>query len=88
MLSHANLIANVAGTVINFSFSSSDMWVDFFILSPLILKKFIFSTYSHFILQIGSYISYLPLAHIYERSYQVLIAHFGTAVGFYQGVWP
>ncbi|KMZ65619.1 Long-Chain Acyl-CoA Synthetase [Zostera marina] len=56
MLSHANLIANVAGTVLNFSFSSSDI-----------------------------YISYLPLAHIYERSYQVLIAHFGTAVGFYQG---
>ncbi|KAG0479767.1 hypothetical protein HPP92_010625 [Vanilla planifolia] len=31
------------------------------------------------------YISYLPLAHIYERIYQITIAHFGVAVGFYQG---
>ncbi|KAG4213013.1 hypothetical protein ERO13_A01G023301v2 [Gossypium hirsutum] len=31
------------------------------------------------------YISYLPLAHIYERGYQVLLAYFGVAVGFYQG---
>lgn len=34
-----------------------------------------------------SYISYLPLAHIYERFNQVLVAYFGSAVGFYQGVW-
>ncbi|PPS06352.1 hypothetical protein GOBAR_AA14295 [Gossypium barbadense] len=32
------------------------------------------------------YISYLPLAHIYERGYQVLLAYFGVAVGFYQGL--
>ncbi|KAL2468540.1 Long chain acyl-CoA synthetase 7 [Forsythia ovata] len=31
------------------------------------------------------YISYLPLAHIYERSYQILSVYFGVAVGFYQG---
>ncbi|XP_027936607.1 long chain acyl-CoA synthetase 6, peroxisomal [Vigna unguiculata] len=31
------------------------------------------------------YISYLPLAHIYERANQVMIVHFGIAVGFYQG---
>ncbi|KAF1861299.1 hypothetical protein Lal_00014025 [Lupinus albus] len=31
------------------------------------------------------YISYLPLAHIYERANQVMTAHFGVAVGFYQG---
>ncbi|PIA44855.1 hypothetical protein AQUCO_01700438v1 [Aquilegia coerulea] len=31
------------------------------------------------------YISYLPLAHIYERANQVLVAYSGTAVGFYQG---
>lgn len=36
---------------------------------------------------IFSYISYLPLAHIYERTNQVMIVHFGIAVGFYQGVW-
>lgn len=33
-----------------------------------------------------SYISYLPLAHIYERVNQVMTAYFGVAVGFYQGV--
>lgn len=31
------------------------------------------------------YISYLPLAHIYERANQVLNVYFGIAVGFYQG---
>ncbi|XP_020700722.1 long chain acyl-CoA synthetase 6, peroxisomal isoform X1 [Dendrobium catenatum] len=31
------------------------------------------------------YISYLPLAHIYERVNQIALAHFGVAIGFYQG---
>ncbi|KAI3788752.1 hypothetical protein L2E82_01526 [Cichorium intybus] len=31
------------------------------------------------------YISYLPLAHIYERSNQILLAYYGGSVGFYQG---
>ncbi|CAJ2630271.1 unnamed protein product [Trifolium pratense] len=31
------------------------------------------------------YISYLPLAHIYERTNQVMTVYFGIAVGFYQG---
>ncbi|GJT70709.1 long chain acyl-CoA synthetase 6, peroxisomal-like protein [Tanacetum coccineum] len=31
------------------------------------------------------YISYLPLAHIYERSTQVMLAYFGVGIGFYQG---
>lgn len=31
------------------------------------------------------YISYLPLAHIYERANQVMTVYFGAAVGFYQG---
>lgn len=31
------------------------------------------------------YISYLPLAHIYERVNQVLLVHAGAASGFYQG---
>ncbi|RVW55453.1 Long chain acyl-CoA synthetase 7, peroxisomal [Vitis vinifera] len=31
------------------------------------------------------YISYLPLAHIYERANQVMTIYFGVAVGFYQG---
>ncbi|CAM8979486.1 unnamed protein product [Rhodiola kirilowii] len=31
------------------------------------------------------YISYLPLAHIYERANQILTVYFGVAVGFYQG---
>ncbi|KAI4368336.1 hypothetical protein MLD38_016904 [Melastoma candidum] len=30
-------------------------------------------------------ISYLPLAHIYERANQIMAVHFGIAVGFYQG---
>lgn len=33
-----------------------------------------------------SYVSYLPLAHIYERANQVGLVHSGVAVGFYQGV--
>lgn len=33
-----------------------------------------------------SYMSYLPLAHIYERANQVLSIYYGVAVGFYQGV--
>ncbi|KAL0387511.1 UNVERIFIED_CONTAM: Long chain acyl-CoA synthetase 7, peroxisomal [Sesamum radiatum] len=31
------------------------------------------------------YISYLPLAHIYERANQIIAAYYGVAVGFYQG---
>ncbi|XWS08998.1 hypothetical protein CRYUN_Cryun40dG0048200 [Craigia yunnanensis] len=31
------------------------------------------------------YISYLPLAHIYERANQVALVYFGVAAGFYQG---
>ncbi|PNY03354.1 long chain acyl-CoA synthetase peroxisomal-like, partial [Trifolium pratense] len=31
------------------------------------------------------YISYLPLAHIYERTNQVMTVYFGIAVGFFQG---
>ncbi|KAJ8491291.1 hypothetical protein OPV22_013012 [Ensete ventricosum] len=31
------------------------------------------------------YISYLPLAHIYERVNQISLVYFGVAVGFYQG---
>jgi hypothetical protein len=32
------------------------------------------------------YISYLPLAHIYERVNQIGLVYYGAAVGFYQGV--
>ncbi|TVU26987.1 hypothetical protein EJB05_29565, partial [Eragrostis curvula] len=31
------------------------------------------------------YMSYLPLAHIYERANQVALLHYGVAIGFYQG---
>ncbi|KAJ7515816.1 hypothetical protein O6H91_22G028900 [Diphasiastrum complanatum] len=31
------------------------------------------------------HISYLPLAHIYERANVILMTHFGTGIGFYQG---
>nr|ATE88093.1 long-chain acyl coenzyme A synthetase 7 [Vernicia fordii] len=31
------------------------------------------------------YISYLPLAHIYERTNQIVLVYHGVAVGFYQG---
>ncbi|XP_031260670.1 long chain acyl-CoA synthetase 7, peroxisomal-like isoform X1 [Pistacia vera] len=31
------------------------------------------------------YISYLPLAHIYERTNQILSVYYGVAIGFYQG---
>ncbi|KAL2942078.1 Long chain acyl-CoA synthetase 7 peroxisomal [Bienertia sinuspersici] len=31
------------------------------------------------------YISYLPLAHIYERANQIMSVYYGVAVGFYQG---
>ncbi|CAN1356648.1 Long chain acyl-CoA synthetase 7, peroxisomal [Linum perenne] len=47
------------------------------------------SSLSHsFILSLGpshSYISYLPLAHIYERTNQISSVYCGVAVGFYQG---
>ncbi|KAL0921941.1 hypothetical protein M5K25_005892 [Dendrobium thyrsiflorum] len=56
ILSHANLIANSAGSSLVVKFYPSDV-----------------------------YISYLPLAHIYERAYQISLAYFGVAVGFYQG---
>lgn len=56
VLSHANLIASVAGMTLSIKFYPSDI-----------------------------YISYLPLAHIYERANQITSAYYGVAVGFYQG---
>ncbi|WVZ88020.1 hypothetical protein U9M48_034582 [Paspalum notatum var. saurae] len=56
VLSHENLIANVAGSSLDIKFYPSDV-----------------------------YISYLPLAHIYERVNQVALLHCGVAIGFYQG---
>ncbi|KAK1279203.1 Long chain acyl-CoA synthetase 6, peroxisomal [Acorus gramineus] len=56
VLTHGNLIANVAGSSISAKFYPSDI-----------------------------YISYLPLAHIYERANQIAMIYGGVAVGFYQG---
>ncbi|XP_062201845.1 long chain acyl-CoA synthetase 6, peroxisomal-like isoform X2 [Phragmites australis] len=56
VLSHENLIANVAGSSLGIKFYPTDV-----------------------------YISYLPLAHIYERSNQIALLHCGVAIGFYQG---
>ncbi|XP_047332173.1 long chain acyl-CoA synthetase 6, peroxisomal-like [Impatiens glandulifera] len=56
VLTHGNLIANVAGASLNIKFHHSDI-----------------------------YISYLPLAHIYERANQVLVLYAGASSGFYQG---
>ncbi|KAL8524688.1 hypothetical protein ACS0TY_014333 [Phlomoides rotata] len=56
VLSHGNLIANVAGVSLGVKLYPSDL-----------------------------YISYLPLAHIYERANQILVVYFGGASGFYQG---
>nr|GLL43724.1 long chain acyl-CoA synthetase 6, peroxisomal-like [Ipomoea trifida] len=56
VLTHANLVANVAGLSLCLSMHFTDI-----------------------------YISYLPLAHIFERANQVLVVYFGGATGFYQG---
>ncbi|CAI9776320.1 unnamed protein product [Fraxinus pennsylvanica] len=56
VLTHGNLIANVAGASMSIKLYPSDL-----------------------------YISYLPLAHIYERANQISVVYFGGASGFYQG---
>ncbi|XP_021282959.1 long chain acyl-CoA synthetase 7, peroxisomal [Herrania umbratica] len=56
VLTHGNLIANVAGFCRAIKFYPSDI-----------------------------YISYLPLAHIYERTNQIISVYYGGGVGFYQG---
>ncbi|KAJ8622695.1 hypothetical protein MRB53_031224 [Persea americana] len=56
VLTHGNLIANVAGSSLSVKCSPADVSI-----------------------------SYLPLAHIYERASQILGVYYGTAVGFYQG---
>lgn len=56
VLTHGNLIASVAGSLISIKLCSTDV-----------------------------YISYLPLAHIYERSITIGVTHSGAAMGFYQG---
>ncbi|GLU08851.1 hypothetical protein SLE2022_257360 [Rubroshorea leprosula] len=56
VLTHVNLIANVAGSSLDTKFYPTDC-----------------------------YISYLPLAHIYERVNQIMTVYCGVAVGFYQG---
>ncbi|GJT70707.1 long chain acyl-CoA synthetase 6, peroxisomal-like protein [Tanacetum coccineum] len=56
VLSHGNLVANVAGQCLRMTFYPSDI-----------------------------YISYLPLAHIYERAAQFNMVYFGVGIGFYQG---
>ncbi|KAK9146686.1 hypothetical protein Sjap_006589 [Stephania japonica] len=57
VLSHGNLIANVAGCSTSVRFYPGEF-----------------------------YISYLPLAHIYERANQIMGVYCGVAIGFYQGV--
>ncbi|XP_037493822.1 long chain acyl-CoA synthetase 6, peroxisomal isoform X2 [Jatropha curcas] len=56
VLTHGNLIANVAGATITNKYHPSDVCI-----------------------------SYLPLAHIFERAHQILSIYYGVAVGFYQG---
>ncbi|XWS57539.1 hypothetical protein CRYUN_Cryun09bG0183200 [Craigia yunnanensis] len=56
VLTHGNLIANVAAFCRALKFYPSDI-----------------------------YISYLPLAHIYERTNQIICVYHGMGVGFYQG---
>ncbi|KAH9314266.1 hypothetical protein KI387_022893, partial [Taxus chinensis] len=56
ILSHANLIANVAGSTLSIKLYPTDV-----------------------------YISYLPLAHIYERANSIGMTYNGVAIGFYQG---
>lgn len=56
VLTHVNLISNVAGFSLMVQFYPSDI-----------------------------YMSYLPLAHIYERANQIVSVYYGVAVGFYQG---
>ncbi|GMH13162.1 hypothetical protein Nepgr_015003 [Nepenthes gracilis] len=56
VLTHGNLIANVAAGSLSAKFFPSDV-----------------------------YMSYLPLAHIYERANQIMMVYCGSAVGFYQG---
>ncbi|KAK8651530.1 hypothetical protein V6N13_141130 [Hibiscus sabdariffa] len=56
VLTHGNLIANVAAFCRVLKFYPSDV-----------------------------YISYLPLAHIYERTNQIICLYNGMAIGFYQG---
>lgn len=58
-----------------FSFFSSCIY--FFVLKEHLFCAFIICF---------RYISYLPLAHIYERVNQIGLVHYGVAVGFYQGV--
>ncbi|KAK9083926.1 hypothetical protein Scep_030397 [Stephania cephalantha] len=56
VLSHGNMISNVAGCSTSIRFYPGEF-----------------------------YISYLPLAHIYERANQVMGVYCGVAIGFYQG---
>lgn len=56
VLSHGNLIANVAGASLCFITDSTDICI-----------------------------SYLPLAHIYERANVIGLTSHGAAIGFYQG---
>ncbi|KAH9314265.1 hypothetical protein KI387_022892 [Taxus chinensis] len=56
VLSHGNLIASVAGSLLSIKMTSMDI-----------------------------YISYLPLAHIYERAITIGMTYSGAAIGFYQG---
>eukprot|EP01018_Ginkgo_biloba_P036624 Gb_32727 [translate_table: standard] len=56
VLTHGNLIASIAGSLISIKLYSTDV-----------------------------YISYLPLAHIYERANTIGMVYSGAAIGFYQG---
>lgn len=99
VISHENLIANVAGSNLNIKFYPSDVWVfhignlsrsfkiNCFCLHNLSnsYQPLTFLTIALWIALLR-YISYLPLAHIYERVNQVALLHCGVAVGFYQGV--
>ena len=94
VLSHENLIANVAGSSLNIRFYPSDVLV-FCIYTQINCLCLINLSNSHQLLTFVTitlwitllrYISYLPLAHIYERVNQIATLHCGVAIGFYQRV--
>jgi long-chain acyl-CoA synthetase len=56
------------------------------LLLGFLLFSFIsFVCFVFFVLGVYRHISYLPLAHIYERMNVLVMLHFGVGIGFYQG---
>ena len=94
MLSNESLLVNVVGpdSVLQYIGEIVSTW-----LQTFIVKEFMVCSCIEFMLvslalllqfdQDDVYLSYLPLAHVFDRMFEEVFIYHGSKIGFWRGVW-